>query len=230
MRAHCALAYFLYTFLEFNAVCVNRRTSIMEQTATYQKLNNAGMKAGAAGDRVKAELLFTQAVSIDGSNISAYMNLVSCHLSGRAFNKALNSLGVMRKKCNPAQLALVAAGISGFEALASDGIKKRCLLVSLGNTFEGRLFALSFIDFFGRINDSVLDVAMPTHDCFLNLEPSVFSYGNRLPVEQTVCFDKIAGNKYDAIVFADFPETGFLDLFCRLLAVKGPKKYLQTCI
>lgn len=196
----------------------------MAETAAYKKLNNAGMKALAAGNRSKAELLFTAAIAADGSNISAYMNLVSCHLSGKDLHQALLVLNAMRKKCNPVQLTLAAADISRFEALTSSAIKKRFLLVSLDNTFESRLFTLAFTDLFGRAKGVLLDIAMPRLDCFRKLEPSGFSYGKRLPVERKECFGEIAGNEYDAIIFIDFPESGSLDGFCRLLALKGPRK------
>ena len=196
----------------------------MAETAAYRKLNNAGMKALAAGNLIKAALLFTAAVSMDGNNISAYMNLVACHLSGKDLHQALLVLNAMRKECNPVQLAAAAADISKVEALASAAITKRFLLVSLDNTLESRLFTLAFTDLFGRVKGVLLDIAMPRLDCFLKHEPSGFLYGKRLPVGQNECFDGVAGSEYDAIIFIDFPENGLLDGFCRLLTVKGPRK------
>ncbi|OGR44314.1 MAG: hypothetical protein A2X35_02500 [Elusimicrobia bacterium GWA2_61_42] len=196
----------------------------MAATETYQKLNDTGIKALAAGDRVKAERLFLEAISLDPANLSAYMNLISGHLSGKAYNKALIVLGLMRARCNPAQLAMAAADVKSVETMASCAIKERCLLVSLSGTFESRLFALTCADHFGRRGDALLDIAMPRQQHFSKLEPSEFLYGKRLPVEQAGCFDGITGADYDSLLFVDFPETACLDLFCRLLELKGPKK------
>jgi len=190
----------------------------------YQQLNNAGMKAFAVGDRLKAELLFTDAIAIDGSNMSAYINLVYCHLSNKRSDRALAVLNGMRKKCNSVQLARATTDILKLEALASSGIKKRILLVSMGNTFESRLFTLTFTDFFGRVKDVVLDIAMPELSCFTRLEPAGALYRQRLPIDHADCFNGVIKNKYDSMVFIDFPEARTSDLFCRLLSVKGARK------
>ena len=189
-----------------------------------RQLNNAGMKAFAAGDRLKAELLFIKAIAIDGNNISAYINLARGYLSNKGSDRALAILNEMRKKCNPVQLARAATDIRRLEALASSGIKKRILLVSMGNTFESRLFTLAFTDFFGRGKEVVLDIAMPELNCFSRWEPAGVLYRQRLPIDQANCINGVIKNKYDAIVFIDFPEARASDLFCGLLSVKGPRK------
>ncbi|MBI5743272.1 MAG: hypothetical protein HY952_01860 [Elusimicrobia bacterium] len=190
--------------------------------AKAARLNALGIAAARAGKSAEAQRSFLAAAAADPANASAYMNLLGCLLPARRYARAAAVCETARRTCNPAQLRALGPALERAAAQAGAGIKKRVLLVSLADTIEHRLFELAFLEAAAGCGSTAVDLAVSPS--VFRLTPPPFSFVKRflcLPGEPCA---ELSAAGYDAVVFADFPSTAFIEPFCGLLGEPGPVK------